>query len=297
MKRTFLAFVNRRYVHIGGTPSCAAESLPPVDFDFCDPEVKLSEITRIFLAKVGAADFSDWTQAEEWEQRVSETETDIDAIRCLTVIGDKPAPNTTKKDISGGRKFNTRKDHTINATVDEVTPANHAFLQAVESGKRYKMWYETAGGFMFGGNSGIAIEISGDMLLPRGAGETMSYAYVITWVSPTTEQRCTSPIFGQTVLGTVSFDTMVTFADDATPSQGACTYALAGGTNAVAKFEYTDINPLVDTGGIVMTIKVGGVLKLTCNMFNDFLGQPFRFTDALGVSHSGVIASGDVLFA
>lgn len=295
MKRKFLPFVNRRFSNLAGSPTCGAEELPEVDFDFCDPEIKQSEIQRVFLAKIGAANFTDWTQPAEWTERMSETDMGIDAIRCLTVIGDKPAPASTKKDISNGRKKITRKDHTINATVDEVTDANHAFLQAVESGVRYKMWYETAGGFMFGGNNGIAIEISGDMVLARGAGEIQLYQYIITWTSPNTESRCISPIFGETVLGSDSLDTTILFDVDATPVNGSCDFILVGGTNAVAQFQYNDINPTIGVP-LVMTIKVATVLKLTCNMTADFNSQPFIFKDIAGVTHTGIITAGDVNF-
>lgn len=274
---------------------CGAEELPPVDFDHCEPEVKLSEIQRIFIGKVGGAPFTDYSNASEWDERISETDTGINAIRVLTVIGDKPVPTTTKKDISGGRKIITRKDHLINATVDEVTEANHAFLQDVESGKRFKMWYETAGGFMFGGNSGIDIEISGDMVLARGSGEIQLYQYQITWASPVTESRILSPIFGQTVAGSTALDTQILFASDATPTRGSCDWILVGGTSALAKFQYNDINPTIGAA-LVMTVKVGGVLKLTANMTADFNSQPFIFTDIAGVAHSGIIAAGDVNF-
>lgn len=294
MKRKFIVFVNRRYAHAPGV-TCGSETLGAVDFDFCAPEVALSEIQRIFLCKEGGAPFTDWTQPEEWTERISETNTGIDAIRALTVTGDKPAPAVTTKEISNGRKVNTRKEHTINATVDEVTDENHAFLQSVEGGRRYRMWYETSGGFMFGGNGGIHIEITGDMLLPRGAGEIMTYQYTITWVSPSTEERIQSPIFGQTVLGSDSLDTTILFATDATPANGSCDWILVGGTSAVAQFQYNDINPTIGVA-LVMTVKVGGVLKLTANMTADFAGGQFVFKDIAGVTHTGIIAAGDVLF-
>lgn len=295
MKKRFLPFINRRFAHSVGMPTCGAENLPEVDFDFCDPEIKESEIQRIFLRKINSEDFTDWTQPEEWNTRVSETSLDADAIRCLTVVADKPAPNAPKRTISQGRTVTPRKEHTINFTIDEVTDANHAFISALQTGKRFKMNYETAGGYMFGGNTSIACEINGEMLLPRGAGEIMTYAGTIFWVSPETEERCISPIFGETVLGSDSLDTTVLFADDATPTVGDVDFVLAGGTDAVALFRFNQIEPATGAA-LVMTVKVGGVLKLTANMTTDFVSMPFIFRDALGVDHSGFIASGDVLF-
>lgn len=295
MKKRFLPFINMVFVHSVGTPVCTDETLPSTDFDFCDPEVKSSEIQRIFVRKVSSTNFADWTQAEEWNERVSETSTDADAIRALTVIGDKPLPTTTSITISGGRKFNTVKEHIINFEIDEVTATNHEFTQAIGNGKRYKVNYETAGGLMFGGNNGIVAEMTLEMQLNRGAGEVQKYIGTLTWKTPDTEARCTSPIFGETVLGSATLDTTVTFAADATPAVGSCDFDLAGGTNAVANFQYNDINPTIGTA-IAMTIKVGGVLKLTCNMTADFVGQPFIFKATTGTEYSGFIADGDVLF-
>lgn len=295
MKKKFLPFINRRYAHVVGSPTCGAETLPETDFDFCDPQVALSEIGRVFIAKIGAVSFTDWTQPDEWALRVSETEMDMDTIRPLTVIADKPAPAKTVKEISGGRKFTTRKDHTINFTIDEVTDTNHAFIQYIENTKRFKMWYETQGGFMFGGNNGITVEMSGDMELQRGAGNIQVYNGILTWISQLTESRCISPIFSETLLGSIQLDTTISFATDATPAHGSSDWILVGGTSAVANFQYNDINPTIGAA-LVMTVKVGGVLKLTANMKADYDGQQFKFKDIGGVTHSGIIHAGDVLF-
>lgn len=295
MKKQFIAFINCTYIHLGGMPTCTTEVLPETDFNFCAPEIDLSEIQRVFIAKVGAAPFDDWTQAGEWNTRMSETDTTIDAIRPFTVIGDKPIPTKQVKDISGGRKRNTRKDHVVNFTVDDVSDANHAFLQAVENGKNFRMWYETAGGKMFGGNSGILCEVSGDMALNRGNGEIAGYQYIATWAKNTTEDRCDSPIFGQTILGSEELDTMIDFTADATPNEGSCDFILVGGVNAVAKFQYDDINPTIGVP-LVMTIKIATVLALTCNMTADFAGGQFKYTHTTGTVYEGIIAAGDMNF-
>lgn len=275
-------------------PVCAGNDLPATDFDFCEPEVESSEIGRIFIRRVNSADFNDWTQAEEWNTRVSEDSADGDAIRALTVIADKPLPNAPKKAISGGRTFIPRKEHTINVTIDEVTDTNHSMMQACENGMEVKFNYE-AGKFMFGGNQSITGTLQLDMVLARGAGEIMVYQGTLTWVSPSTEDRCLSPIFGETVMGSASLDTVIDFTADATPTHGDSDFILAAGVDPVAKFRYNEINPTFGVP-LVMTIKVGGVLKLTCNMTADFNTQPFSFTDALGAVHTGFIQAGDVLF-
>jgi len=278
-----------------GAPVCGAETLPAVDFDFCAPDVRLSEIQRVFFAKVSAASFTDWTQAEEWNLRVSETSTDDDAIRALTVIGDKPAPAAQVKEISNQRKFTSRKDHTINITIDEATAVNHAFINAFGTGKRFKMWYETAGGFMFGGNAGIVVNVTGEMVLARGAGNVMEYQLIITWVNPNTESRAESPIFGETVLGSLSLDTTILFDTDATPAYDGNDWILAAGINAVASFSYNHISPQIGTA-IEMLVKIGGTTVCTANMTADYVSQPFTYKHTTGTVYSGTIIDGNVLF-
>lgn len=273
---------------------CVGNDLPEVDFDFCDPEVESSEIGRIFIRRPNSTDFTDWTQPIEWNTRVSEDSADPDAIRALTVIADKPLPNAPEKAISGGRTVRPRKEHTVNVTIDEVSDANHDFMKSCEGGIPVKFNYE-AGKYMFGGNQSIAAELQLDMVLNRGAGEIMTYQGTLKWVSPTTEERCLSPIIGETLLGSVSLDTTIDFTADATPVHGASDFVLAGGVDPVAKFKYNDVNPTFGVA-LIMTVKVGGVLKLTCNMTADFDTQPFIFIDTAGVSHSGIISAGDVLF-
>lgn len=295
MKKKMIAFINHRYVSLSGSPVCGSESLPETDFDFCDPTIAASEIQRIFIRRISSTDFTDISDPIEWTSRMSETSTDADAIRVLTVIADKPAPAATTKDISNGRKVITQKVHTINYTIDDVSAANHALIQFLETGKRFKVNYETAGGFMFGGPNSIVAEITGDMVLARGAGEIQVYQGTITWTSSTTENRIQSPIFGETVLGSDTLDTSVLFATDATPTNGECDFILAGGVSAVARFDYNTIDPTFGPD-ITMLVKIATVLKLTANMPAEYEGMPFVFKDIAGVTHYGIITDGDVNF-
>lgn len=177
-------------------PTCGTEELLPVDFDFCEPEVRESEIRRIFIAKMAAAPFTDWEDMAEWQARISADSEDVDAIRELWVIADKPLPVSTIKEISMQRKVIVLKDHTLNITVDETSATNHNFITSID-GKFYKIWYETAGALMFGGNEGISAQLFADMILVRGAGNVMIYNIVATWRKLTTEARIDSPIFDE----------------------------------------------------------------------------------------------------
>lgn len=176
-------------------PVGCASALPVVSFSECSPEVNLSEIQYVYVAKSVAADFTDWTVITEWTTRLSQTVVvGDDTIRTLTVIGDKPAPARTEKEISGGRKVSANKTHTLNFTIDETNEINHELLRMLECGGTFKIWYETQGGLLFGGNEGIEASIFLDMILGRGREEVASFAGVAEWKNRFTEERCVSPI-------------------------------------------------------------------------------------------------------
>lgn len=274
---------------------CVGESLPPVSFNFCDPDAVLSEIGRVFVGLANSAPFDDWTAADEWNTRCSQTSTTgEDYIRVFTCIGDKPLPADTEKSLSNNRLVITERDHTINVTVDDVSPENYAFMQAMKGGKQVVLHYETMGGKMFGGNAGILCRLVGGAVLARGVGELMVIQYTFKWKDLDVEDMTDSPIFDQVPGGdsgdggdggggTPTFDTTIVFATDDAPTHGSNTFT-AGATNATQKFEYNDIDPVSGTPKS-MEIKVGGVDELVVDFTSDFLGAQFRYTDKANVTH------------
>lgn len=177
-------------------PTDCSSALAPVSFSKCNPDINLSEIRRIFIAKANSAAFTDWKLATEWTERVSATDIiDDDTIRALTVIADKPAAAAVYKDISNGRRMLLYKDHTLNYTIDDVSPENYEFMRTLECGGLYKIWYETEGGYLYGGNDGILVTLTGDDLLNRGADEIETIAGTATWRKKFSPERALSPIY------------------------------------------------------------------------------------------------------
>lgn len=183
-------------VHAPGMPVCSDETgMPETDFNYCEPNVLLSEIKRVFFAVVAADPFDDWFNPVSWNARLSEDSNDRNAIRPLNCIADKPLPIPIRKRISCERNVTTHKTHIVNVSIDEVSDANHAFMQSLKKGKRVRFWYETTGGLMFGSNDGIIATVFGDMVLDRGQGEIMRYELQVLWNSLGTETYIDSPIF------------------------------------------------------------------------------------------------------
>lgn len=176
-------------------PQGCESQLPPVSFDECAPQINLSEIVSVYVAKPTASPFSDWTTASEWSTRLDQTdETSDDVIRKLTVIGDKPAPSAVSRDISNGRTMVVRKDHTLNITIDDVSDENYDFARVLECSGQVKVWYETEGGYLYGGNEGIRGNIVLDDVLNRGREEIETLTGAITWKAKISPDRTKSPI-------------------------------------------------------------------------------------------------------
>lgn len=180
-------------------PLCPADCttiLPPVKFSKCAPKFALSEIRRVFIANEGAAPFTDWADAAEWTTRLSESDAaDADSIRPLTVIGDKPAPTNIPKELSNGRTMSLGKNHLLNITIDDISDENYAFMQVSECGGKYRAWYETEGGYMYGGNKGLPVSLVLDDILNRGREEIETISGTISWRARRSPERVISPIF------------------------------------------------------------------------------------------------------
>lgn len=175
-------------------PNDCTSALPPVKFNKCAPVTALSEITKIYLGKPSILPFTDFSSATEWTERLSETTTTEDSIRPLTVIADKSVGTPRVKEISNFRKITLGIDNTVNIEIDDVSDENYEFMQVTQCGGSYRMWFETAGGYLYGGNEGIEVSLFLDNVLARGKDEIEKLTGTATWSSRFAPERTISPI-------------------------------------------------------------------------------------------------------
>lgn len=250
------------------------------------------------MAKSNAASFTDWTQATEWTTRISQTSVvGDDYIRVLTVIGDKPAATAVIKELSNGRRKSVAKDHTINFTIDDVSDANYEFMRSLECGGQFKVWYETYGGKMYGGNDGQLIYIDANDILNRGRDETETIAGTITWRAPFHPERITSPIFGSSTdnVAPSTYDTVQTFGAATTDTDAGVTTTVPA-TNANLKFEFNAITPLAGLPQ-TMILRISGVQVATVDFPQEYLNTYFRFTSTANVVYVKQFKDGTVNLA
>lgn len=280
---------------------CGDQTLEPVNFNDCEPEILLSEIRRIFIAKVNAEVFSNVYSAVEWNARLDqETTTGDNYIRALTVIGDRPGSTDTRKEISDGRTMLLRKSHTLNATVDDISAENHTFMQSIEGGVYVRLWYETHAGKIYGGNAGIVMLISAQMVLARGKDEIKVWNILGAWDNLKTEDFGVSPIFNLGSNAGGALDTTLTFTAAVADSDAGVT-GTAPAIDAELQFSFDAISPTIGLPAtMLLKVHVGGApvatLQLTIDFPMDYIGADFIFIDAQGESHNGTFQVGDVEF-
>jgi len=174
-------------------PTGCTSTLAPVEFDECAPETNGAQVAKIYMTQIGNP-LANWTNPVEWQARLDNTASAADSILTLHVIGSKPIPTSTEKDISLGRKVTGQKTHVLTVKIDETNDLNHEFLRQNECGGSYLMWYETLEGKMFGGTEGIVASLLLDMNIAESSEELIIFEGKFEWKAKFTEERIDSPI-------------------------------------------------------------------------------------------------------
>lgn len=177
-------------------PTCPTDcnnEVPVVQFDECNPQINLSQINKLYVTTRDSP-LTDWEDPAEWASRISNTSSADDAIRELTVLGDKPLPEAQELEISDQRTVAINSNHTLNVAIDETNETNHQFIRLIECGGHFKIWYSTIGGKIFGGNDGINAYLKLGMVLGGGSGDIQKYQGTAKWKAKHTEQMIDNPI-------------------------------------------------------------------------------------------------------
>jgi hypothetical protein len=180
-------------------PTCAIDCnviLPVVKFDDCAPKYLQSQIKRVFIAKGNAASFTDVSLVAEWTTRLSETTTGADVIRPLSVSGSMPAPSVTEYATNRRNSIVINREHTINFTIDDCSDENYEFMLSLQCGGTYKLWFETWGKKLYGGNTGRKVTIQASPVLGGGDGDVTKIECLAKWKSVfSLEKPVLSPIY------------------------------------------------------------------------------------------------------
>ena len=171
-----------------------ALSIPPISLNEQNPESNFGQVTDILIADLNNP-LSALTQTA-LETRLDETAEEGTEIRRLTVIGDKPQPESAVVDISHKRKYKSARKHIVNFKVDETNDVNYAFLQSMiaDSVSNVLAWYIVDEKHFFGGTAGIECSITLDHVIPESNDEVQHIIGTLEWTSNSYPDRTDYPL-------------------------------------------------------------------------------------------------------
>lgn len=175
-------------------PVACAGSLEAVSFNECAPVIHYGEISKLYVARADAASFTSPDIITEWTARLSDSDTTIDKIRTLIGIGELTTAEKTELLISGGRTIYSPKSFNVLFEVDETNDTNYEFLLSTECNLKFKFWFETSDGMLYGGKDGIEAVFNMDAPIPKGREEVAKFMTSIKWKSKFHPLRNVSPI-------------------------------------------------------------------------------------------------------
>lgn len=169
--------------------------LPVVEFNICAPVTNFGQIAKMYITNDGYP-LTDENDLAEWILRANLPENDPARILELSVIGDKPLPTANEIELSRGRTANGAKDHIINFRIDETNSANYEAMRQFECGLTVRVWYETFGGLLYGGLTGVLASIMLGDVIPESTAELITYQGTLKWKSKFSPCRTESPMAG-----------------------------------------------------------------------------------------------------
>ncbi len=175
-------------------PESCAGSLPEPSFNDCAPEIGYGEISKMYLAKADADPFSNVELLSEWTERLAASVATDNAVRAFTVIADLPEPEISEITISGNRTVRGFKKFTMPFEIDEDNDINYQAHLVFECNTKFRMWFETADGMLFGGNEGIEASLLTNYVIPRERTGVRKIMGKATWDSKKSPLRNVSPL-------------------------------------------------------------------------------------------------------
>ena len=174
-------------------PTDCTAILPVVSFSECAPVLLQAQVSDMYLANDGYT-LTDWTNPSEWATRIDNSSTNANAIRELTVIASIAAPTVTEKKISHGRLVYSPQEFTISGAIDDNSDTNYDAMRATGCNRQYRMWYATLGGKLYGGNTGILVNLRMWEEIPESDDEYASIKLQAKWKAAFAPLRIDNPI-------------------------------------------------------------------------------------------------------
>lgn len=171
---------------------CSTE-LPIAEFSECAPVLLQAQVSDVYLANDGYP-LVNWADPAEWATRISNSSTDANAIRHLTVIASIADPTVTEKKISHARTVYSPQEFTITGRIDDNSDTNYDFMRATGCNRQYRMWYGTRGSKLYGGNNGILTNLRMWEVIPEDDNEYATLSLQLKWKQQFAPLRIDDPM-------------------------------------------------------------------------------------------------------
>jgi len=173
-------------------PTGCENDVPPIEMDECNPLVDFSEVDKLYLTAIDNP-LADWTDADEWTDRIDPIGWYPYDIRELWVSGELPEPERTSTEIDNERDVWSPMKFTMPVEVFETNLTNYDFTRILQCGGLFLMWY-AAGENLYGGTTGIEVNIKASHIITKGAKEINKIMLEVTWDAKHNPERITNPL-------------------------------------------------------------------------------------------------------
>jgi len=186
-------------------PLCPTDCTSIIDvqpeFNECAPEVNVGEITRVFIAGLettggydGGPCFEDVEDLAEWADRLRTDDNPTGDVVAGVVKGEMPEGDENEIPISGDRVARGLTSYQLNLEIDETNNYNYAMARWLSGCvAKYRVWWETAGGKIYGGNCGVEATAMAKFVTPMERSEIEKIIVTVKWRSRFLPERTDSP--------------------------------------------------------------------------------------------------------
>jgi hypothetical protein len=163
-----------------------------------DTTTEFSRIKRIFLIEPSAANGlaaaiqpADTMTASDWDAVLANT--GATKIRTLKGVGDLPKPTPVKIEVNGEEKT-VGLDFVLNFTHNDISEDNYELVRLLQNATLF-LWFETEGGYLYGGVEGIKCEVAeASHILANGKDTLAADEFIYKWRHTNYPSRILSPI-------------------------------------------------------------------------------------------------------
>lgn len=191
---------------------CAVLNFPAIDVDQdCTAfDITESEVCGILIVQDGNAP-TDWTSAADWEMVINNSGTTSADGKYLVGRGGVPVPEKVTVELPKKVDRTITRTYTLNMNVLNMSDLHYEFLRAAQCGDTsISVWFETVGGFLYGGPTGISPTlVDADLPLNEGRDSYEQGTLIISWEADGEADRAgswtgvTDTTGGGTLLATV----------------------------------------------------------------------------------------------